>query len=241
MKNLILANIVAIVVIVMIVFAFINSPQKETFAQDSKPNVKPQKKFRIAVVNFSVIMNEAADIQMLKDVIKLINDIGQKTAQDIEKKSKNVLQNMKDLEEDGDIDTIDSQDYIDLEKKYIDFAAKYSSLKDVFEFRAKSAMVMYSKKFLNKVLGKIRTYSDGRFDIVYKIVNPTSKELEKMTDVMQLDIIKTKNILFYDKSLITNITRNIIRLMNIDKDKDVWKSLKNKINELKKEQENLKK
>ncbi len=223
MKKLILANVIVMLIAGLAVIFFIDGSSDNVYAQNAKPR---SNELKIATANFSMIMKKANDILLLQDLIKLINNQQQKIAQGLEKELKDINTDMETLREEGDID---SQDYIDLEKKYLGLLAKFASLKDVYDFKRKSVLLAYSKKFLTKILKKISTYSESRCDIVYKVVDPTAKELESMSDVMQLDLIKTKEILYYNKNKITNITKFIIRLLNIDKDKEVTKALKNDI------------
>ena len=230
MKKLILLNCAVLLVLAVFAFLFLGNSSEKAFAQGD--NAKSSN-LTVAVVNFSKIMKRAEDIRKLEELIAKYNDLLQKEAQSLQKKIKIQEDNLRSFEDDPDKEN--NQDYKDAQEKYMRLLSEYSALKDTSDFYKKSQFLTYSQLFLDKILHKIRLYSDGRYDIVYKVINPTSKELEEMGDAMKLQLEKAREILFYNESKIHDITNEITRLVNNDKDKNVSIALEAAIKNVEKE------
>ena len=228
MKKLLVINVLILVVvaIIMIGFNFTNGIE----AQDGKATPTT---FKIAVVDFSTLMKRADDVTEFQGLLKLFNDLYNRTQAKLQEKIKLAEDNLKEAQKDEDYEG--SQEYIEAQKKYLTLIAELETLKDSLNFRKKKELVKFSSKFLEKALKAIRNHAGGRYDIVYKVINPVEKDLENMDDAMQLQIDQAREILYYDEDRIADITGKILRIINNNKDVDVSQEIEKLKAELEKE------
>ncbi len=215
MKKLLVVNVLILVVVALIVFAGFDFTKGIT-AQDSKATPTT---FKIAVVNFSTMMKRAEDVNAFQDLLKLFNTLYEKTQENLQKKITGAEQNLQTAQKDEDYEG--SQVYIEAQEKYLKLLAELETLKDSINFSKKKELVKFSSRFLEKVLKAIKNHAGGRYDIVYKVINPGEKDLENMDDAMQLQLDQAREILYYDEDRIVDITNEIVRIVNNNKDVDV--------------------
>ncbi|MCD4656405.1 MAG: hypothetical protein K8S87_02560 [Planctomycetes bacterium] len=228
MKKLLVINVLIVVVAAILAVACFDF-SKETIAQDSK--AKPAE-FKVAVVNFSKMMKQADDVIAFQKLLKLFNQLYQKTQESLQTKIKAAEDNLKAAQEQEDYEC--SQEYIEAQEQYLKLLAELETLKDSINFSKKKELVKFSSRFLEKVLKTIKNHAGGRYDIVYKVINPGEKDVENMDDAMQLQLDQAREILYYDEDRVADITDEIRRIVNNNNDKDVSQEIEKKKTELEK-------
>ena len=212
MKKVLIISVIAFAVLAGYVVSFMNFSH-EALAQDNTKSLK------VAVVNFSVLMKQAKDVQKFQELLKAYNNLHQETQKSLQNQLNVAEANLKAAQKGDDFEN--SQDFLDAQKVYFEVVSQIQTLKDTMEFSKKKELLKFSSKFLEKSLDAIRIYSAGRFDIVFKVLNPGEKDVENMDDAMQLQIDQAKEILFYDQDNVKDITGELIRIVNNDNDKNV--------------------
>jgi len=223
MKKILVINLIMFGIIAGFMLTAINF-NNEALAQDNTKNLK------LAVVNFSDLMKRSEDVQSFQNLLKLYNTLYQETQKDLQSKLQKAQDNLKAAQDEKDFEN--SQAYEEAQNEYLRILSELETLKDTMDFTKKKELVKFSSDFLEKALDTIRIYSAGRYDMVFKVINPADKDLENMDDAMQLQLDQAREILYFDADNVPDITKEISRIIDSTKDESVSKEIEAKVKEI---------
>ena len=212
MKKLLISNGICLLIAGLLFPILFISSESTTFAtqQENVDTLEIAKGLRIAVVNISTILKETDEIKSFKKKLIELEPERQRTKKELEYILEDIQKALFNLRRRG------LQNF-NLEREYLKCCAKYATLNDVYDFKKKILIHTFSKKFPKKISEKIRTYSASRYDIVFYISDAKDKESKLISDLLNLNIPRNEYIPYFDKRTVTDITKSIVRLINIDK------------------------
>ncbi len=179
---------------------------------------------RIGVVDFTRLSSDLSDVEKIRDLMSLLDELRR-----IEERYwREQIRELNNEIDTAEMFNMPEEREEKLEERRVAEAA-YDAAQQVAEFRMRKLATMYSSRLLQKILDRIEQYSDGRFDLVFKVLGDPGEATGEdiVGEAQKLNLAQAREVLYYDTQsrYVSDITDRVRRAVNQPGPDDVSQAL----------------